>query len=262
MAKLRDYLELARASNLPTVWSNVLMGVVIGGVAIWGAGWLESLDGQRRSPWWELGAVLRLAWPALVGISLFYVAGMVLNDAVDADRDAEGDPNRPIPSGRIKRSHAYAAAILLFAGGLFVLALWGYGASFKIAVTLVACIVAYDVLHHRVAASRLLMGLCRGLAIACAAAWFAPHIWRVAAWSLPVFGVAALVMIYTWAISALAARESIHGDTRRKLVMGMIAAMPLLDAAILLVVRQWPVAIVCALCTPLTALAHRRVAGT
>ena len=77
---LRAILILGRVSNLPTVWSNVVVGWLIGG----------GLFG----------------WPILwivVGVSLLYWGGMTLNDAFDAKWDRENAPERPIPSGAISR---------------------------------------------------------------------------------------------------------------------------------------------------------------
>lgn len=70
-------LRLGRISNLPTVWTNVLVGVLLTGAAL----------GDARLP------LLMLA------LSLFYVGGMFLNDAFDREFDAQHRPDRPIPSG-------------------------------------------------------------------------------------------------------------------------------------------------------------------
>jgi len=56
---LKAWLELARISNLPTAWTNVL------------AGWLLA-GGQLQDQ--------RLIW-LLLGGSLLYSGGMILNDA-------------------------------------------------------------------------------------------------------------------------------------------------------------------------------------
>ena len=96
--KLRDWAELFRISNLPTTWSNVLVGVAFA----------------------SAGGRLDLARVAVLGfgVSLFYAAGMALNDTVDADIDAQERPGRPVPSGRIPRRLAFTVAL-----GALVLAL-------------------------------------------------------------------------------------------------------------------------------------------
>ena len=68
-------LQLGRVSNLPTVWTNALAGIVLAG-------------GQP----WTASALL-----AGIGLSLLYVSGMYLNDAFDRDIDAKDRPSRPIP---------------------------------------------------------------------------------------------------------------------------------------------------------------------
>ena len=84
--KLRAWLELSRISNLPTCFTNVLVGVAIGA-------------GPGALPWGR-AALLSGA------IGLMYVSGMALNDVVDVERDRGQRPDRPIPSGRISRAAA------------------------------------------------------------------------------------------------------------------------------------------------------------
>ena len=72
-------LRLSRISNLPTVWSNVLVGALLAGGSL----------ADRRLP------LLMLA------LSLFYTGGMFLNDAFDRDFDAKHRPERPIPAGEV-----------------------------------------------------------------------------------------------------------------------------------------------------------------
>ena len=72
-------LRLGRISNLPTVWSNTLVGAVLVGGG--------SPDGRL--------------FALLIAMSLFYVAGMYLNDAFDWPIDAQERPERPIPAGEV-----------------------------------------------------------------------------------------------------------------------------------------------------------------
>ena len=58
-SRLRAYLLLARVSNLPTVWTNVLAAYVIA------------------------EAPLTSMPTAMLALSLFYTAGMFLNDVAD-----------------------------------------------------------------------------------------------------------------------------------------------------------------------------------
>lgn len=136
----RAWLELARISNLPTVWTNVLAGWLLAGGA------------------WEW---VPLTW-LLVGGSLLYTAGMILNDAFDVKFDREHRRERPIPSGRISARAAWITGILMLAGGVAMCWL-GAGAGLGWVMALVAAILAYDAYHKPWAGSVLIMGACRTL---------------------------------------------------------------------------------------------------
>src|SRR6516225_1509106 len=73
-------LILGRVSNLPTVWSDCLAAwLLAGGGASWRVGWV------------------------CLGATLLYTGGMFLNDAFDVGFDRQHRPERPIPSGQIRR---------------------------------------------------------------------------------------------------------------------------------------------------------------
>lgn len=133
-------LRLGRVSNLPTVWTNTLAGIVLAGGAVGGA----------------LTAAL------LVAMSLFYVGGMYLNDAFDARIDALERPERPIPSGAVSARTVYGAGFAMLAAGaglLFWAGLWpGLGG-----LALAGAIVLYNGHHKDNPLSPVLMGLCRVL---------------------------------------------------------------------------------------------------
>jgi 4-hydroxybenzoate polyprenyltransferase len=73
-------LRLGRVSNVPTVWTNALAGVVLADGAL------------------GLGGAVRLG----IALSLFYVGGMYLNDAFDHAIDARERPTRPGPCRRAR----------------------------------------------------------------------------------------------------------------------------------------------------------------
>jgi 4-hydroxybenzoate polyprenyltransferase len=128
--------QLARASNLPTVWSNVL------------AGWI--LSGQPLH--WGLAF-------ALVGGSLVYAGGCTLNDAFDARWDRLHRPTRAIPSGAMTIREVWAlGSVQLTAGTGFLL--WA-GANAWLVAALVAMILLYDWCHKRNVWAVVAMGLCR-----------------------------------------------------------------------------------------------------
>ena len=154
---LRALAESARVSNLPTVWTNALVGFAAVGIAARSEG--------AAVPSWTL--VLSLA-----SVTLLYAGGMLLNDAVDARWDAEHGKDRPIPAGRLtRRVVSVVSAITLGLGSGLPIVLSGFDATVSIAAgALLAAIVLYDTLHKRSAWTALFMAACRGLVYLLAAA--------------------------------------------------------------------------------------------
>lgn len=147
MTRARVYLRLGRVSNLPTVWTNTLAGIV--------------LAGGRLAP--HTFALLALA------MSSFYVGGMFLNDAFDREIDARERPERPIPSGQISAREVFAIGYgLLGAGALLAFTAGGLRAALP-SLALAGAIVLYDAWHEGNTLSPLIMGLCRMLVYVTAA---------------------------------------------------------------------------------------------
>ena len=141
-------LKLGRISNLPTVWTNVLAGTVLAG-------------GTVTDPRFAL---------LLLAMSLFYVSGMYLNDAFDAQIDAAERPERPIPSGQVTLRTVTTSGVAMLVAGVVVL-IWvgfagptGTGLWPALAGLLLgAAIVFYNWHHKHNPLSPLVMGLCRML---------------------------------------------------------------------------------------------------
>ncbi|UMA66780.1 UbiA family prenyltransferase (plasmid) [Roseivivax marinus] len=142
----RVALRLGRVSNLPTVWTNALAGAVLSGAAV-GAGTV---------------VITGLA------LSLFYLGGMWLNDAFDAEIDARERANRPIPQGEASLRTVALGGGAMLAGGLVLSLALGAGA-FAAAVLLVLAVLLYDWLHKRTVLSPVIMGTTRFLSYAMAA---------------------------------------------------------------------------------------------
>ncbi len=136
---LRTQLILGRISNLPTVWTNCLAGWVLGGGEIS-----------------EVTVVVALAAAA----SLFYVGGMMLNDACDAEFDSKHNPTRPIPSGQVSRQEVTILGIGYLSAGLLVF-LATTGASVWWILGLLFSILIYDLAHKKWEGSVWVMGACR-----------------------------------------------------------------------------------------------------
>jgi 4-hydroxybenzoate polyprenyltransferase len=137
LRQLRTLLVLGRVSNLPTVWSNCLAG--------W---WLSGGGNYGKLPF------------LFFGVSALYTGGMFLNDAFDADFDRQQRSSRPIPSGAISVESVWRWSLAWL--GLGALSLVALGVTTGVlALALLVCIIAYDVVHKAITASPWLMGLCR-----------------------------------------------------------------------------------------------------
>ncbi|HEV8421820.1 MAG TPA: UbiA family prenyltransferase [Chthoniobacterales bacterium] len=176
--KLRAWLVLARASNLPTVWSNCVAGCWLGG-------------------WNSLATVFLIC---LTG-SLFYTGGMFLNDFCDVGFDREYKHERPIVTGQLTRQQVGLAALVLFIAGL-LLALEIAPNVLVFGVILVIVITAYDFLHKRIAWAPLLMATCRFLLYLMAA------VAGVLGLTTRAFGFAIGLALYVVGLSYLARGES------------------------------------------------------
>lgn len=153
-AFITPWLQLARISNLPTVWTNTL------------AAWL--LSGGFMTD-------LRLFWITL-GASLLYTGGMILNDAADIAFDRQHRPERPIPSGKIALRWAWRVGLIFLLCGAGMMVGRG-GADTAVTVTLALTILAYDLYHKPWSGSVLLMGACRTLLYLAAASPLIENPW-------------------------------------------------------------------------------------
>lgn len=130
-------LKLGRVSNLPTVWTNAIAGAVLSG---------------HTSAY-----VIVIAGLAL---SLFYIGGMWLNDAFDAQIDAAERANRPIPMGEIGVGTVFAVGFALLGLGIVLAFALGSGAG-MVSIALALAILLYDWLHKRTVLSPVIMGATR-----------------------------------------------------------------------------------------------------
>jgi hypothetical protein len=140
MPSLSTLLRLGRISNVPTVWTNVLAGSIIGG----GAGHSDEV------------ALIAIAMTA------FYVGGMYLNDYFDRAIDARDRPGRPIDAGEIRANSVMLIGFGLLAAGIALMIAFGAGAVLC-GFLLAGVIVLYDVWHKGNMLSPVVMGLCRAL---------------------------------------------------------------------------------------------------
>ena len=236
---LRLWLDLARAGNFPSVWSNVLASLVLSAPVV---------------GTWPTFNLLLLA--ALAG-SLAYAGGTTLNDAFDADFDRQHRPERAIPRGLIARSTVAGVGALLLAAGLSVLVF--LGASSLAAAGWAATILLYDWLHKRWTGSVVLMAGCRVMLAVTLATLPGQKIGPAfVAWLIALF-------VYIVVLSLLARREYHPGAPAEKLgkiVRKMLAFIPFVDALALLATTAVIPAVGCAAAVPLGKWAQRKAASS
>ena len=267
---VRPWLHLARVSNLPTVWANVLAGLAWGWWCLQreaangetGGGETYALvltdpTGRPLAETSDFVFILNASFAPLLAGTLLYVAGMIHNDAADARVDAAERPGRPVPAGRVSRRAAYAAAAALYASGVLGAGLSGSRLVVGAFVGLALLAAAYNQLHQRFAASITLVAACRALlATAAGLLFFAPDL---APTPLRLVHPAAL-FVYTLLVATVARQEV--RLARVPLVIALLCAMPLLDAAFAGTAGVSGMAAVCLGLAVLAAAAQRFVRGS
>jgi hypothetical protein len=282
MIGFRVALDLGRVSNLPTVWTNVLAGIMLSG-ATGDAGVFAA---------------------ALLSMSLMYVAGMFLNDAFDAEIDARQRPGRPIPSGRVAARSVFAYGYAMLALGLLLMASMG-AAAFGAAALLAALVVFYNYHHKANPYSPLVMGMCRMLtyvASAFAATGGADlplpviqgalvlladligltyvakqeergrlgKLWPVAGVACPLVAACLLMPVSAWTVLCLllSAAWTVHclmlvrAGNMRHAVGGLIAGISLADALAFSFMGWSPQLALASAAFLLTLVLQRKIAGT
>jgi 4-hydroxybenzoate polyprenyltransferase len=205
VAAARDFgpstlLRLGRISNLPTVWTNVIAGVVIAGGT-----------GRARE-------IVMIA----LAMSAFYVGGMYLNDFFDRAIDARERPTRPIVAGEIGAGAVSGIGFGLLAIGIALMFPFGVAATVW-GIALAVVIVLYDIWHKGNALGPTIMGLCRALVYLGAGAAMTGHI------SLALAIGAFVLAAHTAGITYAAKQESL--DTIANLWPMLLLAAPLIAAA-------------------------------
>lgn len=238
-SSFRLWLDLARAGNFPSVWSNVLAALVLS----------APVAGE-----WPAPGLLVLGF---IAGSLAYAGGTTLNDVFDAGFDRKHRPERAIPRGLIARSTAGWVGALQLGAGLGLLVF--LGASPLAAGGLAATILLYDWLHKRWTGSVVLMAGCRVL-LAITISTLPGHVMSrtFVAWIVALF-------VYIVVLSLLARREYHPGAPAEKLgkiVRKMLAFIPFVDAVALAVIGAWLPAVCCVLSVPLGKWAQRKAASS
>lgn len=204
--------QILRAGNVFTAATNVIAGflLVVGG-------------------WQPLGLLAAL----IAASALLYEAGMVLNDAWDADIDLVERPERPIPSGRMNRRDAIAVGWSLLAGGVLLawLASWLSGSVGPAIVStcLAATIIMYNGGLKATWAAPLAMGWCRLLNVLLGGSVAANLGAEVLLW---VYATA--IGVYTAGLTLQASAEASPAGSRARTAgenlggVGLLLILPLL----------------------------------
>lgn len=227
-SKAHAYLLLARVSNLPTVWTNVLAACVCA------------------------AAPLDTIPIAMLSLSLFYTAGMFLNDVCDVPFDAAARSDRPIPKGEVSRGEALAITIALFASAEALLWRQPFSSPAMLwSVALIGAITIYDVNHKGKWYGPIVMGLCRALVYCVAASSVAGQL------PAAVFVAGVVMWIYVIGLTWVAKAANLGYA-----VPWMLAGICLVDAAIIGWNGEPQLALIAAAGVPLTLALQRIVPGT
>lgn len=141
---IKDFLQLFRVPNIFTVPPDILGGYFV--TAINNVPSLNYFD------------VLLLVFSSI----FLYVGGLVTNDLFDIHKDKIERPNRPLSSGRIKKSTAVLLSALFFGSGVFLSSLLTF-TSTLISISLVVMILLYNYKLKNCLTRPFLMGGIRSL---------------------------------------------------------------------------------------------------
>lgn len=220
MSQMKTWMTVGRVSNLPTVWTNTLAAALLASSA------------RALAPPSSLVWILLLAM-----LSLLYLAGMLLNDLLDADWDQQHHNPRPITLGLVSRRQVrlatWLALLLAAAAALGLSRLIEQPHWLLASVTLlVGCILGYNLLHKKYAHSVWLMGACRSALYLTAAASLAMP-------TQPIWLCALLLGVYISGLTYLARQEHLNQLLSRLPLVLMLS--PLALAAYADTLWFWPV---------------------
>lgn len=151
--------------------------------------------------------------------ALLYGGGVVMNDVFDTELDKIERPERPIPSGLIKKSSAATFGIILMAIGITCAALSNIQHQFPASVIIAALIAAASVIYdkwlkHHSFFGPLNMGICRGLNLLLGMSIYVPAI--TSYWFFAIVPV-----IYIFAITMIS-RGEVHGGKKTTLYLAAV----------------------------------------
>ena len=206
--KIHALLSTARVANIPSVVSNVWLGMVLG---------MFTADVVILEIPWDIASRLALAGMAL------YVAGNFSNDWMDRGWDASRRPERALPRGLFAPGVYLGLAAALGLLGT-CLAVWVNTRCALVAGIIVVSICIYTRYHKRSSWAVIPMGLCRAMLPVMGFAAFYPDLNLVLPAAVGLF-------CYIIGLSLTARHESMAEPPRHMIVM---ARALLLATAILM----------------------------
>lgn len=156
--RMHTWLTLGRASNLPSVWSNVFAAALVAQASL----------GSEMVRTGSLSLQVLLWGGCLFSLSLMYLAGMFLNDAFDARWDRRHANARPIPEGKVSAGAVWLNGVMMLLLGVGIagtLYQHAFPERASLGWLMVLClallILLYNLVHKRFRHSAVLMGGCR-----------------------------------------------------------------------------------------------------
>ena len=139
-SRITPLLATARIANVPSVISNLAVGILIG-----------SIDG---------GSAFRWPWFLTIAAILLYVGGNFLNDYADRDWDNLHRPERALPKGVFPPFFYLLVALACFVVGLLICGTHGW-MSVLVGAGIVMLIIVYTKFHKQSPLAVIPMGMCR-----------------------------------------------------------------------------------------------------
>ncbi len=210
MKQVTGYLRLMRPANIVTAISDVLAGTAL----IYTMPFMGEPD-------------LRTVILLVLSTSFLYGGGVVLNDVFDAELDKVERPERPIPSGLIKKSSAGLFGIVLLLLGILCAAFADpndlLSPSTWIATLIAIAATVYDrwAKHHSFLGP-FTMGFCRGCNLL---------LGMTAAGYPELFPLAIVPLIYIFAITMIS-RGEVHGGKRTTLYVAALLYILVVSAVL------------------------------
>lgn len=152
MSEPQAWFNMLRISNAPTIISNVMVGLALA-IQSHSLAWSETSMPPRLD-------FLKILFIISVAILLMYFSGMIFNDAMDAKWDKKHRPNRPIPSGLIKRRDAWVTASFMMVCAVLLCGMQG---ALQLSIVLSLVVLAYTLFHRWLFPAAILMALGRSL---------------------------------------------------------------------------------------------------